>query len=204
MPFIQGPELFTKWFGESEEKLRNVFSEARTLAPSVIFFDEIDAIAPKRSGLQDWRAASVFVNQLLTLMDGMETYENVCVIASTNRPEMLDEAIMRPGRFDYTLEVKRPTPEGCRTILRIHTRNMPCHPSVDLDALATRMSGLTGADIAFVAREAAYNCLRRFANIGDLIKQDVLQVDLSSFQVIQDDFEKALRTALTSDRGHAE
>ena len=195
---IQGPELFSKWFGESEENLRSVFQEARRLAPSIIFFDEIDAIAQTRSGEENVRHESVFVNQLLTLMDGMETYENVCVIASTNRPELLDDAIMRPGRFDYRLEVKRPTPEGCSKIFRIHTRNMPLDPSADVDGLASRMAGFTGADISFVAREGAYNCLRRCTKIGDLIKQDDSEIDLSKFQVIQEDFEHALSAILVN------
>lgn len=199
---IGGPELFSKWFGESEENLRNVFQEARTLAPAIIFFDEIDAVAQKRSGEESVRHASVFVNQLLTLMDGMETYENVCVIASTNRPELLDDAIMRPGRFDYTLDVKRPTHEGCRTIFRIHTRNMPLDPSVDVDELSSRMSGFTGAEIAFLAREGAYNCLRRCANVAELVKKDNPNIDLARFQVIQDDFEKALNAVRMSQDGN--
>jgi len=190
---IRGPELFTKWFGQSEENLRAVFDEARQFAPSVIFFDEIDAIAQKRSGEESIRHESVFVNQLLTLMDGMETYENVCVIASTNRPELLDEAIMRPGRFDYTLEIKRPSLEGCRKIFKIHTREMPLGPSVDTDHITSQMLGFTGAEIAFVAREGAYNCLRRCADVGDLITQDESTVSFDSFIVEQCDFEKALK-----------
>lgn len=132
---IRGPELFTKWFGQSEENLRNVFQEARELSPSIIFFDEIDSIAQKRSGNESVRHESIFVNQLLTLMDGMEVYENVCVIASTNRPELLDDAIMRPGCFDYTLEVKRPTLEGCKKIFQIHTRLMPLDSTVNTNEL---------------------------------------------------------------------
>ncbi len=195
---IRGPELFSKWFGQSEENLRNLFSEARKFAPSVIFFDEIDAIAQKRSGEESIRHESIFVNQLLTLMDGMETYENVCVIASTNRPDLLDEAIMRPGRFDYTLEITRPGPEGCKKIFQIHTRNMPLASSVDVDTLVKKMSGFNGAEIAFVAREGAYNCLRRSADAGILITQDESEIDCRSFQVEHWDFERALKTILTS------
>lgn len=190
---IRGPELFSKWFGQSEENLRGIFSEARNFAPSVIFFDEIDAIAQKRSGAENIRHESIFVNQLLTLMDGMETYENVCVIASTNRPELLDDAIMRPGRFDYTLQIKHPNLEGCKRIFQIHTRNMPLSSSVDIDALTAGMNGFTGADIAFVAREGAYNCLRRCAEIGTLITQEESTVDLHAFQVEQCDFVRALK-----------
>ncbi len=167
-----------------------MFDEARAFSPSIIFFDEIDAIAHKRSG--EARHYSVFVNQLLTLMDGMETYEDVCVLASTNRPELLDEALLRPGRFDYTLEVKKPTRIGCRRVFEIHTRDMPIAPSVRLDEIASGLFGLTGAEIAFVAREGAYNCLRRTLDIGALIRQDEADLDLTTLQVRQDDFERAL------------
>lgn len=191
---IRGPELFSKWFGESEENLRTIFEEARQLAPSIIFFDEIDSIGQKRSGEDSVRHESIFVNQLLTLMDGMETYENVCVIASTNRPELLDDALVRPGRFDYTLEVKTPTKAGCLTILQIHTRNMPLSQDVDLQAIATELFGYTGADIAFVAHEGAYNCLRRNASASDLIKEAESDLDLGRFKIGQRDFLKALET----------
>jgi AAA+ superfamily predicted ATPase len=193
---IRGPELFTKWFGESESNLRGLFMEARKFAPSVIFFDEIDAIAQKRSGEETIRNESIFVNQLLTLMDGMETYENVCVIASTNRPELLDEALMRPGRFDYTLEIKHPSLEGCRKIFLIHTRNMPLSPTVDLDQIALKMKGFTGADIAFVAREGAYNCLRRCGDVTGLISKAETEITLENYVVQQEDFEKALKVIL--------
>jgi len=197
---IKGPELLSKWVGESEGNLRKVFDEAREFSPSIIFFDEIDAIAHKRSGEETTRHYSVFVNQLLTLMDGMETYEDVCVLASTNRPELLDEALLRPGRFDYTLEVKKPTRVGCRRVFEIHTRDMPIAPSVRLDEIAFGLVGLTGAEIAFVAREGAYNCLRRTLDIGELIRQDEADLDLTTLQVRQNDFERAL--AQVGNRGH--
>jgi len=184
--------LFSKWFGESESNLRKVFDEARKFSPSIIFFDEIDAIAHKRSGDETARHYSVFVNQLLTLMDGMETYDDVCVVASTNRPELLDEALLRPGRFDYTLEVQRPTRVGCRRIFQIHTRDMPIAPSVRFDEIAAALVGLSGAEIAFVAREGAYNCLRRTQDIGELIRQDEADLDWTMLQVGQDDFESAI------------
>lgn len=191
---IGGPELFTKWFGESEANLRAVFEEARTFAPSVIFFDEIDSIAQKRSGGESLRHESVFVNQLLTLMDGIELYENVCVIASTNRPELLDDAIMRPGRFDYTLEVKHPSADGCRKIFGIHTRNMPLSRDVNTELIAGQLHGLTGAEIAFVAREGAYNCLRRRGEISELVAKSESDVTLGDYVVEQEDFENALKS----------
>ena len=135
-------------------------------------------------------------------MDGIETYEDVCVLAATNRPELLDDALLRPGRFDYTLEVKRPTRIGCKRIFEIHTRDMPIASSVRLDEIVPGLFGLSGAEIAFVAREAAYNCLRRTLDIGELIKRDEASVDLTTLQVGQDDFESAL--AQVSSRGHAD
>ncbi|MBC8206406.1 MAG: AAA family ATPase [Kiritimatiellaeota bacterium] len=191
---IRGPELFSKWLGESEENLRAIFDTAREKAPSVIFFDEIDAIAQTRSSSESNRHGAMFVNQLLTLMDGMETYENVCVIASTNRPELLDEAIMRPGRFDYTLEVRHPTPAGCRKIFEIKTRSMPLSSSIDKNQMAAQLDGFSGADIAFTVREAAYNCLRRLANVNDLIEQDVSDDALKELVVEECDFIKAIQT----------
>jgi ATP-dependent 26S proteasome regulatory subunit len=191
---IGGPEVLSKWFGQSEENLRAVFAEARSQAPSVIFFDEFDSLAQKRSGDESVRFESVVVNQLLTLMDGMETYENVCVVASTNRPELLDPAVMRPGRFDYLLEIKHPGPDGVRKILGIHSRGMPLGKSVDLNTLANQMNGLTGAEIAFVAREAAYNCLRRSADPTSLLGLDESDIALERFEVEQEDFQVALAT----------
>lgn len=190
---IRGPELFSKYVGQSEENLREVFGEARAHAPSIIFFDEIDSIAQKRSAEESVRHESVFVNQLLTLMDGMETYENVCVIASTNRLELLDEAVRRPGRFDYVLEIRHPNSDGVLKILGIHTRNMPLAQSVDLFALARAMDGFTGAEIAFVAREAAYNCLRRSAELETLLTCSEEEIDFGQYLVEQEDFELAVK-----------
>ncbi len=122
----------------------------------------------------------------------METYEDVCVVASTNRPELLDEALLRPGRFDYTLEVKKPTRIACKRIFEIHTRDMPIATGVRLDEIAAGLLGLSGAEIAFVAREGAYNCLRRTLDIGELITRDEADLDLTTLQVCQADFESAL------------
>jgi len=198
---IGGPELLSKWFGQSEENLRAVFAEARAHAPSVIFFDEFDSLAQERSGEESLRFESVVVNQLLTLLDGMETYENVCVVASTNRPELLDPAVLRPGRFDYLLEIKHPGPDGVRKILGIHSRDMPLGKSVDLDELANQMAGLSGAEIAFIAREAAYNCLRRSAQPAALLSIDESEIALDKFEVEHEDFEVALATVT---HNHAE
>ena len=192
---VKGPELYSKWVGESEERLRALFDHAREFAPSIIFFDEIDAIASRRSGNDANRHSAAFLNQLLTLMDGVETYTNVFILGATNRLELLDEAILRPGRFDYALEVKRPSPEGCRKILGIHTHRMPLGAGVDLDAIAAELEGRTGAEIAYVAREAAYNCLRRRVQIEDLVGEGGPEVDFSDFEVSEKDFMTAVQGA---------
>lgn len=192
---VKGPELFNKYFGQSEENLRKVFEEARTLQPAIIFFDEIDAIAQTRSGDESVRGEARFVNQLLTLMDGIEEYGNVRVLASTNRLELLDDAVTRPGRFDYVIEVKRPTSTGCRKIFEIHTRDMPVSLDFNREEFSRKLEGLSGADIAFVAREGAYECLRRSVDVRKLVLADPpMKVDLSSLVVVAMDFEKALRS----------
>lgn len=190
---IRGPELFSKWHGQSEENLRNVFEEARQLQPSIIYFDEIDSVAQARSGEESLRLDARFINQLLTLMDGVEDYGNVCVIASTNRVELIDNALLRPGRFDYTIEVKKPTLEGRFRIFEIQTKNMPVDPTLDKREFSKKLFGLTGADITFVAREGAYNCLRRNVDLKKAIADDQLEkIDYESFVVTQEDFELAL------------
>jgi SpoVK/Ycf46/Vps4 family AAA+-type ATPase len=122
---IKGPELLNKYLGESEANLRKVFLDAREKQPAIIFFDEIDAVAQKRSSNESLRSESRFVTQLLSLMDGIEDYGKVCVIASTNRHEFLDDALLRPGRFDYNIYIDKPTKKGCRDIFCIKTRDMP-------------------------------------------------------------------------------
>lgn len=189
---INGPELFSKWHGESEKNLRDIFEEAREFAPTIIFFDEIDSIAQTRSGDEIARLDSKFVNQLLTLMDGIEIYNNVSVLASTNRPELIDTALLRPGRFDYKLEIKKPDINGCLKILNICTRTMPLG-MVDLENLSKKLLGLSGAEISFIVKEAAYNSLRRNMNLIDLIKSDNNDiVDHSNLKITLNDFEIAL------------
>ncbi len=192
---IRGPELYSKWVGQSESNLRSVFEEAREFQPSVIFFDEIDSVAQIRSSEESVRFQATFVNQLLTLMDGIDTYGDICVIASTNRPELLDPALLRPGRFDYSLEVEKPTLQGCLSIFRIHTRKMPMQSTFDIERFAQKLLGLTGAEIAFVAREGAYNCLRRSLDFTGLLTRDSLDNNaLESLLVVEKDFQSALRS----------
>jgi len=190
---ISGPELLSKWHGESEERLREKFVEARKNQPSIIFFDEIDSIAQKRTDSESGRLDSKFVNQLLTLMDGMETYGNVSVLASTNRPELIDGALLRPGRFDYKLEIKKPTTIGCKKIFEILTNEMPLSNDIEIDSISEELFGLSGAEIAFVVNEAAYNCLRRNLDLNKLISSNFTDnISLNELHVMEIDFQKAL------------
>ena len=156
---INGPEIMGSAYGESEKRLREVFEEAAKAAPSIIFIDEIDSIAPKR-GQVTGEAEKRLVAQLLTLMDGLEPRQNLVVIAATNRPDAIDEALRRPGRFDREIVIGVPDESGRREILGIHTRGMPLAEGVDLDELARTTYGFVGADLAALAREAAIEAVR--------------------------------------------
>jgi len=168
---VRGPEVRSKWFGESEEKIRFIFAKAREVAPAVIFFDEIDAIAPARgrdaSGLTD-----SLVNQLLAEMDGIEALENVFVIAATNAPDLLDPALLRPGRFDLQVYVPLPDEAARERIFRVHMRRMPLAEDVGVSDLARLTEGYSGADIAEICRLAALYALRevKFASQGVQVK----------------------------------
>ena len=158
---VKGPELLSKWVGESEKGVREVFRKAKQAAPTVIFFDEIDAIASTRSGNDgDSGVTKRVVNQLLTEMDGLEELEDVAIIAATNRPDILDAGLMRPGRFDRHIQVKEPDEEARLSIFEVHTKDMPLANDVDLKKLAKNTDGYVGADIEAVCREAAMLTLR--------------------------------------------
>jgi transitional endoplasmic reticulum ATPase len=190
---IAGPELLSKWYGQSEENLREVFKEARELKPSIIFFDEIDAVAQNRSGDEINRIDAKFVNQLLTLMDGMESYDGVTILAATNRPELIDGALLRPGRFDYKIEIKNPDGIGCYKILKIATTKMPLDESVNIYKIAPMLVGFSGAEIASVAKMAAMGALKRTVDVRDIISGNGgVDIDVKSIKVIYDDFVKAI------------
>ncbi|WBF07919.1 CDC48 family AAA ATPase [Methanothermobacter thermautotrophicus] len=158
---VKGPELLSKWVGESEKGVREVFRKARQTAPTVIFFDEIDSIASVRSGsTADSGVTQRVVNQLLTEIDGLEELQDVAVIAATNRPDILDPALLRPGRFDRHVKVEDPDKEARLAIFRVHTKDMPLADDVDLEKLAAKTEGYVGADIEAVCREAAMLTLR--------------------------------------------
>ncbi len=158
---IKGPELLSKWVGESEKGVREVFRKAKQTAPTVIFFDEIDSIASTRSGNDgDSGVTKRVVNQLLTEMDGLEELEDVAIIAATNRPDIIDPGLMRPGRFDRHIKVDTPSEEGRLAIFEVHTKNMPLADDVNLKKLARNTEGYVGADIEAICREAAMLTLR--------------------------------------------
>lgn len=189
---INGPEIMNKYYGETEAKLREIFRRAEEEAPSIIFIDEIDAIAPKRSEVTGEVEKRV-VAQLLALMDGLESRGQVIVIGATNRPNALDPALRRPGRFDREIEIGIPDKRGRREILQIHTRGMPLASDVDLDKLAELTKGYTGADIAALCREAAMKCIRRILPSIDFNEERISPEILNSLEVTMKDFLEAYR-----------
>jgi transitional endoplasmic reticulum ATPase len=162
---IKGPEVFSMWVGESEKKIRDIFRRAKQVAPAIIFFDEIDAIVPRRGGVASSSHVSEnVVSMILTEMSGLEELHNIVVIAATNRPDMLDPAILRPGRFDRQILVPAPDEKSRLQVLKIHTKNMPVEKGVDVSKMAKEMDGYTGADIENLCREAGLNALRENIN----------------------------------------
>jgi len=179
---VSGPEILSKWVGESEKKIREIFHRAKQVAPAIICFDEIDALAPIR-GRSITDVTERIVSQLLTLMSGLEELKDVYVLATTNRPDMLDPALLRPGRFDKQILIGVPDTNGRKEILKVHTRKMPLAKDVNIDELAEKTEGFSGADIEALCREAALNALRR---------------DINSKEVKKEDFEKALKVVSPS------
>jgi len=169
---VRGPEILSKWFGESEKAIREIFKKARMAAPCVVFFDEIDAIAPARGYTLDTSAMDRIVAQLLAEMDGIAALENVVVIGATNRPDMLDPALLRPGRFDRIIYVPPPDKVSRFEILKVHTRNVPLAKDVDLWRLAEMLEYYTGADIELLVREAALTALREDPNATEVTMED--------------------------------
>ncbi|MET1101858.1 MAG: CDC48 family AAA ATPase, partial [Pyrodictiaceae archaeon] len=194
---INGPEIMSKYYGESEQRLREIFETAKKNAPAIIFIDEIDAIAPKRDEVIGEVERRV-VAQLLTLMDGLEARGDVIVIAATNRPSAVDPALRRPGRFDREIEIPLPDKQGRLEILQIHTRNMPLADDVDLEKLAELTRGFTGADLAALVREAALHALRRYLPYIDLSTDTIPTEVLEKMEVRMEDFMAALRGIVPS------
>jgi len=169
---IRGPEVFSKWVGESEKAIREIFRKARMAAPSIIFFDEFDSLVPSRGMGGDSRVTERVISQLLTEIDGLLTLQNVLVIAATNRPDLIDPAVLRPGRFDRRVYVPPPDEAARLKILEIKTESMPLDESVDIKDLTRRMGGYSGADIDSVVREAAMHALRRDPEVGGVTIAD--------------------------------
>jgi len=175
---IKGPEILSKWVGESEKAIREIFRKARQVAPAIIFFDEIDSIAPLRGFSGDSYVSERVVSQLLTEMDSIEKIKNVVVIAATNRPDLVDPALLRPGRLDKLIYVPSPDVKARLEILKVLTRKTPLSPEVSLEEIARKTEGYSGADLTALVREAALNVLRR---------------NREAIQVSMEDFEYALR-----------
>ncbi|UCH37528.1 MAG: CDC48 family AAA ATPase [Candidatus Bathyarchaeota archaeon] len=175
---IKGPEIFSKWVGESEKAIREIFRKGRMAAPAVVFIDEIDSLVPRRgAGYSDSGVTERVISQLLTEMDGLETLQNVVVIAATNRPDILDPGVLRPGRFDRLIYVPAPDEASRQQIFKIHTKNIPLADDVDLTFLSRETKGYSGADIQALCTEAAMNTVRR-----------------SDSTVTLNDFKKAMKT----------
>jgi transitional endoplasmic reticulum ATPase len=170
---IKGPELFSKWVGESEKAIREVFRKGRTAAPSIVFFDELDSVVPRRGmGFGDSGVSERVISQLLTELDGIESLVNVVVIGATNRPDIIDPAILRPGRFDRLIYVPAPDHTTRLNILKIHTRNMPLARDVDLEQISNQAAGYSGADLEAVCREAGLISLRRDIDTKSVTLED--------------------------------
>ena len=188
---ISGPEIMSKFYGESEARLREIFKEAREKAPSIIFVDEIDSIAPKREEVTGEVERRV-VSQMLSLMDGLEARGKVIVISATNRPNAIDPALRRPGRFDREIEIKVPDKKGRKDILAIHSRNMPLSDDVNLDKISSVSHGYVGADLEYLCKEGAMKCLRRLLPELNLEEEKIPPETLDKLVVNHEDFQKAL------------
>jgi transitional endoplasmic reticulum ATPase len=189
--YVGGPEIISKYVGESEERLRKLFAEAQENAPSIIFIDEIDAIAPKREEVMG-EVEKRMVSQLLTIMDGLKARGDVIVIGATNRPDSIDQALRRPGRFDREIEIGVPDKIGRKEILSIHTRVMPIDKGVDMNEVAAVTHGYTGADLSLLTKEAAIKAMRRILSLVNIEEETLSSQVLESIIVTRDDFFDAM------------
>ena len=189
---LSGPEIMGKHYGESEERIREIFTQAEENSPSIIFIDEIDSIAPKRDEVSGELEKRI-VSQLLTLMDGMKSRGKVVVIAATNRPDSIDPALRRPGRFDREVEIGIPDNDGRFDILSIHTRGMPINEKVNLKEISKTTHGFVGADLEVLSKEAAMRSLRRILPEIDLDEDKISSEILQKIEITSDDFQEALK-----------
>jgi len=186
---VKGPEFLSKWVGESEKAVRETFRKARQAAPCVIFFDEIDAIAPSRGGSADSHVTERVISQMLTELDGLEELRDVIVIAATNRPDIIDPALLRPGRFDRLIYIPPPDKEARKEIFKIHTRKKPLAKDVNIDELAEKTEGYTGADIAAVCNEAVMAAIREYIEKGGKMDKE----EIKKLKIRKKHFEEALK-----------
>ncbi|TLZ56362.1 MAG: CDC48 family AAA ATPase [Methanobacteriota archaeon] len=185
---VKGPEFLSKWVGESERAVRETFRKAKAAAPCVIFFDEIDAVTPNRGNSADGQVTERVISQILTEMDGVEELHNVTIIAATNRPDLMDPALLRPGRFDRLVYIPPPDLEARKAILEIHTKGKPLGPDVSLDEIAARSENYTGAEIAAVCNEASMLAIRDFLAAGGTLDEKYVK----KLVLKKDHFERAL------------
>jgi transitional endoplasmic reticulum ATPase len=188
---IKGPEVFSKWVGESEKAIREVFRKARMAAPAVIFFDEMDSLTPQRgAGFGDSGVTERVISQLLTEMDGILTLQDIVVIAATNRPNLIDPAVLRPGRFDRLIYVPEPDEKSRLQILKLYTTGMPLSKEVDLNQIATMTKYYSGADLENLCREAAMHALRRDVNAAEVTMKEFLDAIKEVGPSVTPDMEK--------------
>jgi len=201
---VKGPELLSKWVGESEKAVREVFKKARQAAPTIIFFDELDSVAPKRGGVggEDSRVTERVVNQLLTEMDGLQELNDIVIIAATNRPDIVDTALLRPGRFDRIVLVSSPDEEARRAVFKVHLQGMKLAKDVDVEQLVAKTVGYVGADIESICREAALLAMREdigakhvsmkhFEQALDKVKPSVNAEVEKAYEELQHSFRRA-------------
>ena len=204
---VKGPSLLSMWVGKSEEGVRKIFERARQVSPCIIFFDEIDSMAGKRGGDSGNKVTERVLNQMLAEMDGLEDMKNILVIAATNRPDMLDPAVLRPGRFDRILLVSAPSEEGRLAILKVHTKKMPLAKNIDLALFAKKTEGYTGADMEAVVREAGLLSLREdidskevkkkhFDKAVEKISPSVTKSSIDIYKKVEEQFLKTAKAAI--------
>jgi len=188
---VKGPELLSKWVGESEKHVREMFRKARQVAPCILFFDEIDSLAPRRGGIGDTHVTERVVSQLLTELDGLEELKDVVVIAATNRPDMIDPALLRPGRLERHIYIPPPGKKERVEIFRIHLRGKPLADDVDIEKLAERTEGYSGADIEAVCREAGMLAIRELIKPG--MSREEAREAAKKLKIENRHFEEALK-----------
>jgi transitional endoplasmic reticulum ATPase len=204
---VRGPQLLSKWVGESEKAIRQTFRKARQVSPTIIFFDELDSLAPSRGGETGNNVSERVVNQLLTELDGLEENGDVMVIGATNRPDMIDPALIRSGRFDRLVLIGQPEEEGREQILKIHTRNSPLAPDVSLREIAEITDGYVGSDLQTIAREAAIEALREdddaeeiemrhFRQAMESVRPTITDDLLDYYEQMQDQFKGGTREGI--------